>query len=135
VKNVYIASRVREKVRVRKLLTDLKEEGITSVTFWIDRENARRGKDFDIDSARKISIEAVKGINKSDIFILLSDEGGTGMYVELGLALARNANSGVPKIYLLGDHRKNSVFSFHPSIILVKTEQELLSKIRRLMIQ
>ena len=47
---------------------------------------------------------------------MLSDEAGTGMYVELGAAIASYLERGKPEIFVIGPHNSRSMFYFHPAV-------------------
>lgn len=60
------------------------------------------------------------------MFILVSDEAGTGMYTELGMAMQRNSEEGSPQIYVVGNYLSRSVFYFHPAVNRVNNIEEVL---------
>ena len=74
-----------------------------------------------------LAIECIKQINDCDVFILISDENGAGMYTELGIALQLSNQKNKPKIYIIGKYNERSVFFFHPLIIRVKTLEEIFT--------
>ncbi len=55
-------------------------------------------------------------MRNSDVFILLSDDAGTGMYAELGAAILLNLEHGRPQIYIVGKDNARSMFYFHPAV-------------------
>ncbi len=68
-----------------------------------------------------IAEEELSAIKDSEIFILLGDEGGTGMYVELGYALATDS-----KIYCVGNHNDITVFQYLPQVKRVENFEDVL---------
>lgn len=127
-KKFYIASRVRDKDVSKSLEASLKQKGYDSVTYWLGRENIQQPLSSNQDYAREIAVEALRAVAECEIFILLSDEGGTGMYVELGAALAKSLTDADMQIFVVGEHDgASSVFTYHPSVILVSDTAKLIS--------
>ncbi len=62
------------------------------------------------------------GSRRCDIFILITDESGAGMYTELGAALTSKRT----KIYVIGNYLDRSVFFFHPKVKRFETINEVL---------
>lgn len=129
-KKVYIASRYRHKASVKELLGKLKNLGYVSVTQWVDGKDIPKPYSQDVEGASSEAINAADGSNSCDIFVLISDERGTGMYVELGVALGRAARGEEVVIYVIGEHGANSVFSYHPKVKWLQSTQELLEILR-----
>ena len=129
-KKVYIASRYRHKALVKKLLGNLKNRGYVSVTHWVDGKDITKPYSLDIEGVRNEAINATDGSNSCNVFVLISDEQGTGMYTELGIALGRAARSEKVAIYVVGEHGANSIFSYHPTVKWLKSTQELLEVLR-----
>jgi nucleoside 2-deoxyribosyltransferase len=65
-------------------------------------------------------------VKKADVFILLGDEGGTGMYVELGYALSTSA-----KIYCIGNNNDVTVFQYLPEVTRVDSFEDVLADLLR----
>ena len=109
-----------------KLLELLSEKGYRSVTNWLVQP-MHKPYEKNQEKAQKLAAECIDAIAGCDLFVLLSDEGGTGMYVELGAALGNRKSTGRPDIYVIGEWGANSVFTYHPDITVVASEAELLS--------
>lgn len=112
---IYIAARFDKKEEVRGLQKLLSEKGHEITADWTlhkpikpYNENSEIAKDY--------ATEDVNGAKDCDVFMLLTDEAGTGMYVELGVAILSHLQSGKPKIYAVGEHISRSMFYFHPSV-------------------
>ncbi len=127
-KKVYVASRVREKGRVRALIERLEKKDYQSVTTWLDHEDIPKPLSNNPELAKKIAAEAVEAIAHADIFILLCDDAGTGIYIELGVAL-RESTARTVEIFLVGSQGANSVFTYHPNVALLATEEELINRL------
>jgi len=62
-------------------------------------------------------------VQDADLFVIFPDEGGTGMYVELGVTLSTEK-----QIFMIGNLNK-PIFLFHPLITRVSSVQELEEKL------
>lgn len=81
-----------------------------------------------IEITREASEMALNGALAADVFILIPEPGGTGMYVEFGAALAKSLSKQGPKIYLLGPHKDYVLFNFHPSVVWKENVDEILEE-------
>ncbi len=124
----YIASRMKRKSEVCKLFDSLKSRGYKIVSDWASYESFKPYED-NRELCRKCAIENIDGIEKSDVFILLTDEAGTDMYAELGVAILSNLKFGKPKVYVIGEYISRSTFFFHPSVGRKKDIKEVLEEI------
>lgn len=111
----YIASRFGNKDRVREVYEALRAKGHEITTDWTVH-TAIKPYGNNVDLAKEYAMEEVSGVGDCDVFILLGDEGGTGMYIEMGMALSRATKEGTPKIYIVGEHNERSHFFFHPTV-------------------
>jgi len=122
----YIAARTGRKEEVAALKSVIEKRGHSLAVDWMRHGNIKpylenRGK------AELHAIEDAQGARNCDVFILLSDEGGKGMYVELGIAIASHLETGKPKIYAVGEFNDSVIFFFHPAVMRKRTMQEVLS--------
>src|SRR3989338_6338937 len=62
--------------------------------------------------AKEISV-ALKDV---DIFVLITDEAGTDMFIELGIVIGRWLDNNKTKIYAVGKFNDRSLMHFHPAI-------------------
>ncbi|MEX0594843.1 MAG: hypothetical protein WD157_01965 [Patescibacteria group bacterium] len=125
-KAVYIASRTAQKSRAIKLLRLLEAKGYRSKTDWLIKPMLKPYNKHR-EEAKKFARECIAHVLSCDVFILLSDEAGTGMYIELGAALAKLHTSNKTDIYLVGPHGANSIFTYYPGVKTVDSDEELLS--------
>lgn len=82
-----------------------------------------------VAETQKLSDLALNGAIDADVFILIPEPGGTGMYVEYGAALAQFKMTQKPKIFLLGPHKEEVIFNFHPYAVWKETLEEILNEI------
>src|SRR3989344_8573419 len=108
----YIASRFGLKEEVRVLYKTVKP--------YADNK----------EISREYAMEDINGAMNCDVFILISDEAGTGMYTELGAAIANNIKFGAPKIYVAGEHIDRSIFYYHPSVKQMSTTEEVFKDLK-----
>lgn len=125
---IYIATRFNRKKEVQQLAELLKDNGHQIIADWTKHPPIKPYQKNQ-SLSEKFSILAINGIKKSDIFILLSDQSGTGMYVELGAAITNYLQSGKPKIFVVGDYNDRSMFFYHPSVNRLSSIQELIKKL------
>jgi len=64
----------------------------------------------------------------ADVFVLISDEAGTDMFVELGIAIAQWMQNKKMRIYIVGKHNKRSLMHLHPAINHVNRIEEIFEK-------
>lgn len=126
---IYIATRFQKKKIVRKWLRRFKELGYEPVADWTNHKSIKPYKE-NFELSEQYSIEAIRGVKDSDVFILISDEAGTGMYIELGRAISSYLERGKPKIYVVGKYNSRSMFFFHPSVNRRRTIQEVFEEIK-----
>lgn len=122
----YIAGRVKKKKEVEKIHKLLSSKGHEFTSDWIEEGNILPYSE-NIEKSSSLVERCMKNINKSDVFVLLSDETGTGMYTELGIALQLATEKNKPKIYIIGEYRERSAFFFHPLVKRVKEIEQVFS--------
>jgi len=125
---IYIASRFHKKEEVKKLYKLFRDKGHKISSDWTLHKRIKPYKENQ-EMASKYAIEDVEGVKDSDIFIMISDNTGTGLYTELGVAIASCVEFGKPKIYIIGDYKDRFMFHFHPSINLKNNIEEVLKEI------
>ncbi len=125
---VYIAARFEKKQEVRDLYKRLEELGYETALDWTWHKPIKPYED-NCEIAKEYSVEDINGARNCDLFILMTNEAGTGMYVELGAAISSNLEHGKPRIYVVGDYTSRSLFYFHPSVNRRKTIEDILKEI------
>lgn len=128
---IYIAARFIEKEEVSRLYKLLSQKGYEITTDWTLHKSIKPYEENQ-ELARRYTTEDIEGVRDCDVFILLSDESGTGMHVELGAAIFSNIKFRKPKIYVVGKYKSNHMFYFHPSVNRRETIGEVLEEIREL---
>jgi hypothetical protein len=80
--------------------------------------------------SKQRSVNDLKAISESDVFLILGDEAGTGMYVELGAAILANMKLGKPKIFAIGPWNDNMMFYFHDVVNRKDTIEQVLDELK-----
>jgi hypothetical protein len=119
--NRYFASRIKHKELWCQLSDQLNDQWHHVVSSWI-RQWSLKPYHEHLEQCAQIASQALQEIQKADIFVLMSDEGGTDMFVELGIALA---SPWLQQIYIVGEHNQRSLMHFHPNIQRVSSLQEI----------
>ncbi|MCK9368519.1 toll/interleukin-1 receptor domain-containing protein [Candidatus Dojkabacteria bacterium] len=127
----YIASRLKNKEFVRKIHNELLKKGHTFTSSWIEEKDILPYEKHKKESEVRAN-KSIEEINNCDIFVLISDETGAGMYTELGIALQLAKTNNKPKIYVVGRYNERSVFFFLPLIKRVNSFKEVLDDIKSL---
>jgi hypothetical protein len=125
----YIASRVKNRELVKQIHTKLTEIGHEVLSDWVDERNIIPYEEH-VEASEVRALQCVKYSSDCDVFVLVSDESGAGMYTELGIALASSLAGKKPKIYVIGDYLNRSVFFFHPHIKRFKAIEEVLEDLK-----
>ena len=125
---IYLAARFNKKQEVRDLYERFKKLGYEIAADWTLHKPIKPYEN-NPKTAREYSLEDIDAVKNCDVFILITDEAGTGMYVELGAAISSNLEHGKPKIYVIGEYTSRSMFYFHPSVNRRKTIDEVLEEI------
>lgn len=125
---VYIASRYAKKFEVRKIFKKLQEMGFDIARDWTIYEPIRPYHS-NSELAREHAVKDIDAVADCDVFVIISDEAGTGMYAELGAAILSNIKFGKPKIFVIGPHNQNLMFYFHDSISRKDDVNQVLSEL------
>lgn len=128
---IYIAARFDKKQEVLNLYKRFQELGHEIIADWTLHKLIKPYEN-NPETAREYSIEDIDAARNCDILMLMTDEAGTGMYIELGAAISSNLEHGKTKIYVIGEHTSRSMFYFHPSVNRRKNIDEVLEEIEKL---
>lgn len=127
-KKVYIAGRFGRQEEVRRIQELFKKKGYAIAVDWTTHKPIKPYGEHQ-ELSKQYAIEDIEAAAHSDVFVLLSDDAGTGMYIELGAAITNYTKFGKPKIFVLGTFLERSMFYFHPSINRRRTIEEILEEI------
>lgn len=128
---IYLAGKFEQKEKVRELYERIKEQGYDIHSDWTTHKPISPYEE-NIEIAKQYSEEDINGVEICDVFILLTDPiKGTGSHVELGAAILSAIKFGRPKIYVIGEYNRESMFYFHPLVNRKKTIHEVLEDIKK----
>ena len=113
---------MENKAIASELTKKLEAKGHTVTLDWTQLEGL---KPYEQNSKRSAEAAAqmIKAVQDADLFVIFPDKGGTGMYAELGAALAMGK-----QVFVIGNLNK-PIFLFHPLITRVSSIQELEEKL------
>lgn len=117
----YIAGRTSQAKNIKQMMEIILEKGHQISFDWTSTADIKRPYSEHVTEVETMSIGEIEGIKQADIFIIIGDESGTGMYVEMGVAIASGT-----KIYAIGAYNDVTVFHFHPNVIRKDSFAEVL---------
>jgi hypothetical protein len=132
----FISGQIDDAANVRKLMNKVKDAGHTLAHDWTITDTFLGSAEAKLKNKNEAGLRAAKdiqGVIDGDVYILLSDNAsvGKGMYVELGAALALNATTGRPKVYIIGKMNHLSVFYLHPAVVHKPNIEEVIEAIEK----
>ena len=126
----YLASRTKDRELVKSIHKKLSDLGHEVTSTWIDEKNIIP-YNKNVKAATTRAKQCIKDSSNCDVFILISDESGSGMYTEFGAAVLSNSTKGTPKIYVIGDYLNRSMFFFHPAVKRFASIENVLEDIEK----
>ena len=123
----YFASRTRHQEQLRNIADQLEQQGETITSRWLYIQKFE-SYDENRETIKQFAQDVVTQIQDADIFVLLSDAGGTDMFLELGVALGKHASGHPISIYIVGKHSKRSLMQLHPATRHVGSLGEVFEK-------
>jgi len=111
----YFASRTKHISFIGKLSKFLESNGHSLVFDW-SKLDALTPYNKNIEKSTALANQISKSLKETNIFVMLSDEGGTDMFIELGIVLERWMRGEKVDIYCVGRHNDRSLMQFHPGI-------------------
>ncbi len=111
----YFASRTRHQNSIDNIVDFLKTQNESIVFEWSKLGVLTPFKENFEQSAR-IAEQISSALKEAEIFVLISDEAGTDMFIELGIALGNWLQNKKVKIYAIGKFNDRSLMHFHPAI-------------------
>jgi hypothetical protein len=118
---------MRHKETIDKITNFLKSQNHEIVYEWSKLDSL---KPYNENSNRTSSIanEISLSLKNVDIFVLITDEAGTDMFIELGIVIGRWLDNNKIKIYAVGKFNDRSLMHFHPAIKRVNKLSDIFSK-------
>lgn len=128
-KTAYVSARFALKEDVKKIYSEIKNLGYSIPWDWTEHDPIKPYSE-NTKLAQEYSIEDIEGSRKSKLFIMITDEAGTGMHTELGAAIVGAMEDKEKLIYLIGGNLDRSVFFFHPTIKRRRTIEEVIKELK-----
>ena len=122
----YFASRMRHKKSIEKITSLLKSQNHEIVYEWSKSDSLKPYKENLIKSSL-LAKEISDSLKNTDIFVLISDEAGTDMFIELGIVIGRYLEDNKLKVYAVGKFNDRSLMHFHPAIKRVDKLSDVFS--------
>lgn len=111
----YFASRMRHKESIEKIVNFLKSQNHHVVYEW-SKLGSLKPYNENSNKSSLVAKDLTDALKDVDIFVLIADEAGTDMFIELGIVIGRWLNNSKTKIYAVGKFNDRSLMHFHPAI-------------------
>tara|TARA_Y100000310_G_scaffold341308_3_gene440062 strand:- start:1058 stop:1498 length:441 start_codon:yes stop_codon:yes gene_type:complete len=122
----YFASRMRHKESIEKIINFLKSQDQQVVYEW-SKLGSLKPYNENSNKSSLVAKEIGDALKNVDIFILVADEAGTDMFIELGIVIGRWLDNNKTKIYAVGKFNDRSLMHFHPAIKQVDKLSDVFS--------
>lgn len=111
----YFASRMRHREFIDKIVNFLESYNHSVVYDW-SKLGSLKPYTENSNKTSLIAKEISDALKDVDIFVLIADEAGTDMFIELGIVIGRWLDNKKTKIYVVGEFNDRSLMHFHPAI-------------------
>lgn len=141
---VYVAGRITRQNEVRKIIHALRSEGIEITRDWTWETTSPLSCEQDSVEFRKKEYATLnskyheeadsdlKAVLDADVFIILTDEHGSSMYVEMGAAFAARMLRNKPQaLYAIGPYFDRMVFYQHRGVHRVGSVEEIIVDLKK----
>lgn len=127
--NIYVAGALREAQAVRGVQEAVTGAGhVVSWDWTNEADSDLRDYSQAPDVSARIAQADLRAVMDSDaVLVVVGEEPGLGMFIELGAALACAERGESKTVVLLGTDLADSVFYFHPAIEKHETVQSWLA--------
>jgi len=122
----YFASRTKHKDFINKIINFIKLNNHSVVYDWSKLENLEPYNE-NSEKSSNIAMEISKELKNVDIFVLISDENGTDMFIELGIVIGNWLQNEKIRIYSVGKFNDRSLMHHHPAIKRVNNLKKVFS--------
>jgi len=111
----YFASRMRHREFIDKVVNFLKSKNHSVVYDW-SKLGSLKPYPKNSDKSSLVAKEIGDALRDVDIFVLIADESGTDMFIELGIVMGKWMDNKKIRIYAVGKFNDRSLMHFHPAI-------------------
>lgn len=124
----YVTGRSSNIDEVKRTIALIKTKG-HEVTFdWPMLPMVKPYEDNQ-EKAATFAKDGIQGIINCDVYILLAHNDGTGVFTELGAALALAQLHGKPQIYAVAHEIPPVMFHYHPAIRWVTSIEDIFANV------
>jgi hypothetical protein len=108
---LYIAGKLGEEGSVQELMDYFRGLGHEITFDWTKTPHLKPFEE-NIEASIKCAMEEVRGVQAAELMILLYSDRGTGMFIELGVALGNS----IPVLAVMGNNKAKTSFLYHPGV-------------------
>ena len=127
---IYVAGPVADTVTVQKVQDAVLAAGHELTLDWSADVSFAEGFANQIDRSARMAGEELDAVIAADaVLVVASRHDGRGMFVELGVALARASRGDLDHVVLIGEIHHESVFYFHPLVQRVPTVEDWFAQL------
>ncbi|MFB6088633.1 MAG: hypothetical protein ABEK36_02525 [Candidatus Aenigmatarchaeota archaeon] len=123
----YFASRTKYREKINELCNFLRKNGQKIVYDWTNKEPDKVYSN-NPDKCSVISEKISNSLSGVDVFVLISDKGGTDMFIEMGIAIGCWMCDKNIRIYAVGKYNNRSMMHHHPAIKRVESLEEVFRR-------
>ncbi len=128
---IYVAGPVADTVTVQQVQDVVLAAGHELTLDWSADVSFAEGFASQIKRSARMAMEELDAVIAADaVLVVASQCDGRGMFVELGVALARATRGDLDHIVLIGEIHHESVFYFHPLVQRVPTVEDWLAQLK-----
>ncbi|WP_166134541.1 hypothetical protein [Nocardioides ochotonae] len=129
---IYVAGPLTDIAAVQAVQAAVMAAGHELALDWTRAPDVTLVEDYGSAPALSASLASddLEAVLRADaVLVVMSEEEGKGMFVELGAALARAHRGELQHVVLLGPISQESVFYFHPAVQRMTSVDEWLASI------
>lgn len=127
---IYVAGPVADAATVQAVQAHVLAAGHTLTMDWSADLSFVEHFESRLDRSAHMAGEMLEAVMAAHaVLVVASEQDGRGMFVELGVALARASRGELQHVVLIGDIHHESVFYFHPTVTRVDTVADWLALI------
>ena len=118
----FVSGKVGHENDAKKLMDLLRKAG-HEITFDWTTISHLRPYDANVAASREAAVLEASGVKDADVLVVVADDRGVGMFVELGIAIG----VGIP-VRIINNKESRSMFFHHPLVRQVKDMEEIFTE-------
>ena len=120
----YLASRTRHQTKLQELAAFLESKGQIINSDWIYKGSMKPFAEH-LDEVQELGKHNVEMMLDTEVFMAINDKDGTDLFTEYGVCLAKKAQGGTIRLYIVGEYDHASLMQLYPGVIHVQTVAEV----------